>query len=1255
MLTDPSELDLAPEDELRTIRTIRVVKYFEESRGWFLGNAAFDEARQFYQISYEDYDEEEFTTNETENHLVADLYDIYDEEELMSYLQGNAIDSKLMLVRKRTSRIKSENKVVEWELAQYVRGTARKCDGIVRVSLITDGVVRSNVALHLKEYASTSRLMSEASWMFLSQRDRYPTHVRILKCAGSSFHLAKVDSVCGDTAVVVYEDGVRRSSLSCTDLRALYIKPLRSLTQYPQLSGEGEDEEERLLRTKIIDLLEYEIGAMEYIVIRKKPLSSTNVPSRDTWRTVRPLKPIRRAENGYRGVTWHVQDQRTDEKFNVMLKFNEHGAHAQSMSQITWFSAPPCWIDMLDPDEAVDRAIASNDSFVTPNANKKRRGGTLSMTANKKKRRLLKNIKVRKEALEKAARVSFVVYHDELPQTLQAWTKQEKEKQRIEVKENMFRRILSDMASRYRRDVFPLLSAIPDQPREQWMAKYDDVINRHRELADSYANGVEDFMPEILNHDFTDFMIREKEKWGIDLNKTICRQCCPESDFPLVAPYDHDRGKAVRVPTTLPSFRKGQMEVCVAILKSVQTMRHLQRPIDDDEDFHDVNARPRPRDVIFQMSTNHGKTLCFTLPIRLLWETRATYNNAVVLIVSPRIRLIDHHVASLRRSGIPAVALKERSRQKCAVNDERGSDGMEQDITQRIEDGGYFMVFATPQKLTKNRSCQKLFERLHEHRRLLYVVFDEIHELNNASARGYQADYLQFVRSLRAPTRPESHQMWLGKDSPPFVLCSATLREAVVNNISKALRLHRPYFLRMPTPRINLKLSVVRPLTSDSAERCALAAKYVEKALEENRGHGRRPSKPRQVIVFCLTKRTCKLVARSLNEILGQEINVGYVCSPPSANDGPHAMEERRLIERNNVDWENGTLHVVCATPYLGLGVNNPNVRLVLHYELTLSLGNYNQQVGRAGRDDEDAEAVLFFRYEDVSTARHVLGIASRDSMSMSLSEGIRKEHELKSMIDYAIEGQRCRHSMFLSAAGCSAEEEHFRCNTSCDNCMAKRVSKIGSDADVTDTLVRKSQRWISDNKGVSKKEFKTWLRDQDVWTRLPRNITSTDSKNQNVWLADQLIRTMRHLNIVTESREKLFASETNAFPKLRVLLRQTFNKCVMCKRYPAVMMASQSWHEAFPALPTCNQTHCMNRIAKWKNIAKQNTSALEEKCSICFCTDEKKLRTCGAKHCPHRYCVTCISFLRFPSKTSRLSDTAFCCAGITPIGSRGG
>ena len=145
---------------------------------------------------------------------------------------------------------------------------------------------------------------------------------------------------------------------------------------------------------------------MEYIIIVSRPSSS----SRDTWRTVRPLKPIRRQHEN-RGMYWHVRDQKTDETFTVLLTFKGHGAHAGVMNEVTWFQAPPCWIERTFDDEN------DESSFLTPTA-KKRGGDVLSLTANgKRKRRRILN-EVKKNALDHAARVSFVVNFEELPQTL---------------------------------------------------------------------------------------------------------------------------------------------------------------------------------------------------------------------------------------------------------------------------------------------------------------------------------------------------------------------------------------------------------------------------------------------------------------------------------------------------------------------------------------------------------------------------------------------------------------------------------------------------------------------------------------------------------------------------------------------------------------------------------------------------------------------------------------------------------------------
>jgi len=266
-------------------------------------------------------------------------------------------------------------------------------------------------------------------------------------------------------------------------------------------------------------------------------------------------------------------------------------------------------------------------------------------------------------------------------------------------------------------------------------------------------------------------------------------------------------------------------------------------------------------------------------------------------------------------------------------------------------------------------------------------VVDEAHCISEWG-HDFRPDYLRIGEIVEA----------LG--SPTVLALTATAAPPVRDEIVERLRMDDPEQIVRGFDRPNIRLKVDRH-HDDAAKRRALLARA--KALG---GPG---------IIYVATRRLADELAAEL------------------AEDGVsalayHAGLSGSLREQAQEGFMGDDLDVVVATTAFGMGVDKPNVRFVLHHDPSESVDSYYQEIGRAGRDDEPAEAVLFYRTEDLGL-RRFFAAGARDEARRAFNES-----RLEMMRRYA-EHEHCRRSFILSYFG---EEAPSECGN-CDNCEAGR------------------------------------------------------------------------------------------------------------------------------------------------------------------------------------------------------------------------
>jgi ATP-dependent DNA helicase RecQ len=312
------------------------------------------------------------------------------------------------------------------------------------------------------------------------------------------------------------------------------------------------------------------------------------------------------------------------------------------------------------------------------------------------------------------------------------------------------------------------------------------------------------------------------------------------------------------------------------------------------------------RDVLVVMPTGAGKSAIYQVPAILL--------DGPTVVVSPLIALQRDQVASLRATGAPTAA---------AINSAQSPEDNEQ-IWQAFTEARTEYLFLSPEQLANAGTLQ----RLKQARPSLFVV-DEAHCVS-AWGHDFRPDYLR----LRHVIERLGH--------PPVLALTATASSPVRADVIEHLGLRDPAVIVAGFDRPNLHLAT-RFCTDDDERRRAVAGWVADRA-----GPG---------LLYVPTRKDADRYAADLAE---------RGVAAAAFHAGMKAADRKRVQD----GFMRGDLDVVAATSAFGMGIDKPDVRFVAHAATPGSVDAYYQEIGRAGRDGEPAEVILFHRPEDQGLQR---------------------------------------------------------------------------------------------------------------------------------------------------------------------------------------------------------------------------------------------------------------------------------------------
>lgn len=373
------------------------------------------------------------------------------------------------------------------------------------------------------------------------------------------------------------------------------------------------------------------------------------------------------------------------------------------------------------------------------------------------------------------------------------------------------------------------------------------------------------------------------------------------------------------------------------------------------------------KDVLCVMPTGAGKSLCFQFP--------AIATGGVTLVVSPLISLMADQVRQLRDEGIPACLLNSTV-----------SGAVRRDIYDEIRKGFSGLLYVAPERFV----ADDFIELMQAVPPKLFAV-DEAHCVS-MWGHDFRPEYMR-LREFRQK---------LG--SPPCIALTATATEDVREEIITNLGLRDPTVVVTGFDRPNLSYQC-RP------------AKPSVKVDELTEILGKEPGSG---IVYCSTRKNVDEVTSRLSEELPGRAVFAY-----------HAGMDQAARTANQQRFMNTPGAVAVATNAFGMGINKPDIRLVVHYNIPQNLEAYYQEAGRAGRDGRPARCIILFSYADRHTQEFLIDKSEEgpDGHSVAMQTLRAHAHEkLERLVRYC-QRQMCRRRMILDYFGDESEVADCRCD----------------------------------------------------------------------------------------------------------------------------------------------------------------------------------------------------------------------------------